>query len=116
MSVARPIVSETLGVALEVLVDLIVEKCAARLGNVPPSEYTRKNLPSGMSPKRFNEMCRRLWTAGETRVKKRGGMWVAERDAIDTLPKHRARASNVVPGTYSVKRAVADAGGRDQLR
>jgi hypothetical protein len=99
---------------LDVLADAIAERCAARIGCVAAREYTTKSLPPGMSRRAFNDRCKGLADAGDTRVHKRGRQWVASREAIDEKSPRRRAPNKVFDGPWSPEDALEAAGVRPQ--
>lgn len=114
-SAARGEIPGALARILEVLADLVAERCAARLGAVSSaSEYTSKNLPPGMSRRAFNDRCKRLADLGDARVRRRGRQWVATRESIDEMPARRRAPMKVFEGPWSPQAALEAAGVRAQ--
>lgn len=107
---------DALAHVLHVLADLVAERCVVRLGAVRSDEYTSKSPPAGMSRRTFNERCKVLADAGDSRVRRRGRQWVATRDAIDEKPARRRPPAKVLDGPWSPQAALDAAGVRAQRK
>ena len=86
--------------------------------------FTSRDLPEGMSKRAFNERCRRLHRGGDSRVTKHGQVWVAERAAIEDVPRRRGQIdttakvhegpAKIYEGPWTPRSALARAGVRPQ--
>lgn len=105
---------------------LIAECLSARQAtdNRRARVFTSRDLPEGMSKRAFNERCRRLHRAGDSRVTKHGQVWVAARSAIEEVPRRRAPIdttakvhegpAKIYGGPWTPRNALARAGVRPQ--
>jgi hypothetical protein len=113
---AKDDAAAALALFLDVMADLVAERCAARLGSIAPTEYTSSSPPPGMSRRTFNDRCKQLADRSDARVRKPGRQWVASREAIDEKPVRRRVPVTVVQGPWSPQAALEAAGVRAQRK